>query len=130
QTCPLLLRVFCNTGRHNQLTEYSRGKTPMNELQVYTWLDATLKELTNLVKEVNKEARVKGTYFDFGIVYPDSRSPAYKFRDIGSTCSGKKGLDDNVTLASRNFQIGDYIDIAITPPQEYSYNPLIDECRW
>jgi len=38
QTCPLLLRVFCNTGRHHMLSEYARGNTPANELQIYTWL--------------------------------------------------------------------------------------------
>jgi len=79
-------------------------------------LDATLKELTSLVKEVNVEARQKGTFFDFAIVFPDSRSFAYRLREIGSTCSGRKGQDDTVTLASKNFEIGDYLDIAITPP--------------
>ena len=28
------------------------GKVPANELQIYTWMDATLKELTGLVREV------------------------------------------------------------------------------
>lgn len=37
QTCPLLLRVFCNNGRHHNIMEYSRGNVPSNELQIYTW---------------------------------------------------------------------------------------------
>lgn len=37
QTCPLLLRVFCNTGRHNMLSDYHGGQVPGNELQIYTW---------------------------------------------------------------------------------------------
>merc|ERR1719150_350343 len=57
--------------------------TPSNELQIYTWLDATLKELTGLVKEVNPEARRRGPYFDFALVYPDLRPSAYRSRDIG-----------------------------------------------
>ena len=80
-------------------------------------LDATLKELTSLVKEVNVEARQKGTFFDFAIVFPDSRSIGYQIREIGSTCSGRKGQDDAITLASKDFEIGDYLDIAITPPR-------------
>jgi len=79
-------------------------------------MDATLKELSSLVKEVNTDARQKGTYFDFGIVAPDPRVPVYTIREIGSTCSGLKGKDDTVTLAMAQFEIGDYIDIAITPP--------------
>lgn len=83
---------------------------------IFLRLDATLKELTSLVKEVNPDARRKGTFFDFSIVYPDSRSPTYRMREIGTTCSGHRGADDAVSLASKKFVIGDYIDIAITPP--------------
>lgn len=110
-------------------------------------MDATLKELTSLVKEVYPEARKKGTHFSFNIVYPDPRGkvyrlvsyfnnagciheadylctvfidmhlfPLYRLKDIGSTVSGRKGTDDSLTLQSQRFQIGDYLDIAITPP--------------
>jgi histone deacetylase complex subunit SAP18 len=80
-------------------------------------LDATLKELTGLVKEVNPDARRKGTYFDFAIVYPDQRSPVYRLREIGTVSAGQRGADDSVSLASKRFNIGDYIDIAISPPR-------------
>lgn len=80
-------------------------------------MDATLKELTALVKEVNVDAKRKGTFFDFAIVFPDTRSPVYRMREIGTTCAGKRGADDDLTLAGKRFQIGDYIDIAITPPR-------------
>lgn len=79
-------------------------------------MDATLKELMGLVKEVNADARKKGTFFDFSIVFPDPRVHAYRMREIGTTCSGRKGTDDNETLSSKRFQIGDYLDIAISPP--------------
>ena len=55
------------------ITVVFAGQTPQNELQIYTWMDATLKELTGLIKEVNPESRRRGTYFDFAIVYPDLR---------------------------------------------------------
>ncbi|XP_063241382.1 histone deacetylase complex subunit SAP18 [Bacillus rossius redtenbacheri] len=116
KTCPLLLRVFCNTGRHNNIMEYSRGSVPTNELQIYTWMDATLREITSLVKEVNPEARRKGTYFDFSLVSPDMRGPSYRMREIGTTCCGQKGQDDGKTLAQCRFIIGDYMDICIQPP--------------
>lgn len=41
------------------------------ELQIFTWVDATLKELTSLVKEVYTEAKQEGTHFDFAIVFMD-----------------------------------------------------------
>ncbi|XP_006904877.1 histone deacetylase complex subunit SAP18 [Pteropus alecto] len=79
-------------------------------------MDATLKELTSLVKEVYPEARKKGTHFNFAIVFTDIKRPGYRVKEIGSTMSGRKGTDDAMTLQSQKFQIGDYLDIAITPP--------------
>ena len=123
KTCPLLLRVFCQLGRHHRPDEFSYNKTPSNELQIYTWKDATLKELMNLVKEVNPEARHKGTYFDFGIMYPDFQRGGYLMKDIGTTCAGQKCPDDNVSLHDIRFHIGDYLDIAIMlPPKERREN--------
>jgi len=101
------------------------GKVPPNELQIYTWMDATLRELTSLVREVNPESRKKGTYFDFSVISPQNGRGLtgpngvfchYASRDIGTTVSGTKGMDDNKTLTQARFVIGDYVDIAITPP--------------
>lgn len=104
---------------HYKPAEYNRGNTPQNELQVYTWKDATLYELTQLVKEVNPEARRKGTKFSFAFVYPDVRQPIYRLREIGSTMTGVKGPDDLKTLSQLRLNIGDHMDIAITPPDNW-----------
>ncbi|XP_055702522.1 histone deacetylase complex subunit SAP18 [Phlebotomus papatasi] len=119
KTCPLLLRVFCSTGRHHSAAEYAHGNVPSNELQIYTWQDATLRELTTLVRDVNPETRRKGTYFDFALVYPERGQ--YRMREIGVTCSGAKGADDSKTLHQAKFCIGDYMDINITPPMRKRY---------
>ena len=62
-------------------------------------MDATLREITALIKEVNPDARNKGTYFDFTLVIPDPRTTGYRMREIGVTCSGQKGADDTKTLS-------------------------------
>ncbi|ELW70394.1 Histone deacetylase complex subunit SAP18 [Tupaia chinensis] len=117
KTCPLLLRVFTtNNGCHHRLDEFSHGNVPSSELQIYTRMDATLKELTSLVKEGYPEARKKGTHFKFAIVFTDLKRPGYRVKEISSTMSSRKGTDDSMTLQSRKFQIGDYLGIAITPP--------------
>jgi len=115
KTCPLLLRVFCCTGRHNHMHEYANGSVPANELQIYTWMDASLKELSSLVKEVNQDARRRGTVFEFSIVYPD-KFRGYRSKAVGTTISQQSSPDDSKTLAQLRFTIGDYLDIAITPP--------------
>lgn len=40
-------------GSHHKLEEYHvRNQEPKSEVQIYTWADATLRELTDLLKEV------------------------------------------------------------------------------
>ena len=76
--------------------------------------DATLRELTDLVKEVNEEARAPTSRLDFCLVYP-TRAGHFVFRPLGSVRSTKPGRDDDATLSRLRFQPGDYIDIAIFP---------------
>lgn len=102
------------------MVDYNKGNVPQNELQIYTWKDATLNELTLLVKEVNPEARRKGTKFNFALVYPDVRKPIYRLREIGSTMTAQKGQEDLKTLQQARLAVGDYMDIAITPPESWN----------
>uniref|UniRef100_A0A671DHG0 18 kDa Sin3-associated polypeptide n=1 Tax=Rhinolophus ferrumequinum TaxID=59479 RepID=A0A671DHG0_RHIFE len=77
-------------------------------------MNATLKELASLVKEVYPEVRKKGTHFNFATVFMDIKRPGYRVKEIGSTMSGRKGTNDSRTLQSQKLQIEDYMDIAIT----------------
>ena len=53
QVCPLMLRVFTRRGGHHRLEDFARrGHEPDDEVSMYTWPDATLRELSDLVKEV------------------------------------------------------------------------------
>ncbi|RXG52380.1 hypothetical protein Avbf_15440 [Armadillidium vulgare] len=110
KTCPFLLRVFCSNGRHNSIADYRRGNTPANEM------DATLKELSDLVLEVNPDARRTDTVFDFSLFYFDLTKASPRVREIGSVTVGQKGFDDQKTLKQLGFVIGDFLDIAISPP--------------
>ena len=42
----------------------------------------------------------------------------YRLKDLGQTCSGRRGSDDSISLHSRKFQIGDYVDVSVStrPP--------------
>jgi len=114
KTCPLLLRVFVSdNGRHHRPEEFSRVSLPGSELQIYTWMDASLKELTSLVKEVRPDSRKKGTIFKFATVWTD-RAGRNRLKEIGQTVGGQKGEYDHVTLQSEKFQIGDFMDVAIS----------------
>eukprot|EP01121_Diplochlamys_sp_Union-15-3_P022060 TRINITY_DN927_c0_g1_i6.p1 TRINITY_DN927_c0_g1~~TRINITY_DN927_c0_g1_i6.p1 ORF type:complete len:126 (-),score=17.56 TRINITY_DN927_c0_g1_i6:79-456(-) len=72
KVCPLLLRVFTKMGGHHRPEEF-RGRAPEgDELQMHTWKDGSLRELTELVKEVRTAARAREARFTFCIVYPDA----------------------------------------------------------
>eukprot|EP00741_Cyanophora_paradoxa_P003075 tig00000663_g2984.t1 len=113
KVCPLLLRVFPVSGKHHRVEEYAnRNSLPADELQIYTWMDATLRELTDLIKEVNETARRRDAELSFAFVYPD-RSGKNVLREVGLTHATRKGQDDFKTLADLHFQIGDYLDVAV-----------------
>ncbi|CAD6252102.1 unnamed protein product [Miscanthus lutarioriparius] len=114
KTCPLLLRVFTRVSGHHQNEEFAvRGKEPKDEVQIYTWKDATLRELTDLVKEVALPARKRNARLSFAFVYPD-KNGRFVVRQVGSTFAYGHGRgDDAKTLAELGFQIGDYLSVAI-----------------
>ncbi|BBG97450.1 SIN3 associated polypeptide P18 [Prunus dulcis] len=59
-------------GSHHTNEDFAvRGKEPKDEVQIYTWKDANLRELTDLVKEVAPAARRRNAKLSFAIVYPD-----------------------------------------------------------
>ncbi|CAD5232090.1 unnamed protein product [Bursaphelenchus xylophilus] len=116
KVCPLLLRIFVKSNGHNHPAEFSRGTTPSNEIQIYTWKDCTLKELVTLIKDVNTDSRKKGTEFDFNIVFASRSSGKYQARSIGVLQNGSRGVDDAKTLQEAGFEVGDFIDVAIFPP--------------
>jgi histone deacetylase complex subunit SAP18 len=78
-------------------------------------MDATLSELMTLIKEVKADARNRFTTFSFATVFPDSRRGGFRVKEIGTTCGARKSPEDNVSLGSLGFQIGDFIDVAIDP---------------
>ncbi|CAL8464441.1 g3976 [Coccomyxa elongata] len=113
KVCPMLIRVFPQFGGHHRLEDYARrGQEPKDEVQMYTWPDATLRELTDLVKEVQPAARRSTARLEFALVYPDKRGRNV-MRVVGGTHSTRPGPDDNKTLKQLNFQTGDFLDVSI-----------------
>ncbi|KAF8571216.1 hypothetical protein P879_00609 [Paragonimus westermani] len=175
ETCPILVRLSYSTnGRHHPLSEYDRGKFPVNELQINTWyvtffsywvqlfsslpfvyqpslfmlycdsrhlffsakpyrIDCSLKELADEIRYACPLARRRGSRLHFAVIYPDQRG-TYRRRELGVVISGfihpqrmdsqdpeetvQRSFnltdDSSVTLLSKRFHIGDYIDVAIT----------------
>ena len=65
--------MFAKTGGHNRVSEYRQNQFPDNELSIHTWMDADLRELSELVKQTQSSARGKDATMEFSLVYPDKR---------------------------------------------------------
>jgi histone deacetylase complex subunit SAP18 len=77
---------------------------------LHTWLDATLREITELIKEEEKLAKQWGVKLLYSLVYPDQKG-INVMREIGTVDSHKPGRDDNKTLDTLRFQLGDFLTI-------------------
>ncbi len=104
-------------------------------------MDANLRELSDLVKEVNPQARHRNCRLSFAFVYPDrhGRNVMRKVRgnapcsscvaqadhtnaftlitqmrlQVGVVHSSRPSQEDYATLKSLRFQTGDFLDVAI-----------------
>jgi len=85
KTCPLLLRCFWKLHRHHALSEYrnvAKDIHPTQEVQIYTWQNATLRELSDLLKDVIHGARDKNASLSINLVYVDFRDGRFASRQV------------------------------------------------
>eukprot|EP01035_Chromulina_nebulosa_P020245 gene20245-26283_t len=107
-TCPFLLRCYWRSNKHNHINDYKQivdDIYPNNEILIYSWMDATLRELTTLVQDVVNISRHKTSEISFNLVYPNVNG-ILQMKSIGKVHAIKDGSDDLKTLKSLNFQVG------------------------
>ncbi|ORY16414.1 Sin3 associated polypeptide p18 [Clohesyomyces aquaticus] len=141
-TTPFLLRLFYKLGSFYRLDDFSPDTRLPSHLQIYTWPDCTIRELTTLlVAGLNAidpsllPSPYAGTRIAFRMVFADmqsSRPGRYTGRELGSVVIGAmdddsdtatsaemlKNMDGepNKTLGDGRFVIGDFISCAVLPP--------------
>jgi len=72
--CPALLRCFWKMHRTNSINSYrqaGQGQFPNQEVQIYTWPDATLKELCELLQGAIPNADDENAKLLLSIVFID-----------------------------------------------------------
>ncbi|GAB5036075.1 histone deacetylase complex subunit sap18 [Nannochloropsis oceanica] len=114
KTTPSLLRVFWKEHGHNSDLDYGLEpkQVPGQQLHFYTWPDATLKELSQLLKDVVPCARRRVARLEFSLVYPGPEG-RMRMRAVGSVRNNGRTPDDGRTLRDCKFHIGDHLDVAI-----------------
>uniref|UniRef100_A0AAV1TQN0 Histone deacetylase complex subunit SAP18 n=1 Tax=Peronospora matthiolae TaxID=2874970 RepID=A0AAV1TQN0_9STRA len=113
--CPFLLRVFFSKGAHNKAEAFEAlDDTPLaNELHIYTWPDATLREMADLVQDSYTDARKLNMRLSICVV-SETRDGRVLMRKVGFVNSSRRRCADGFkTLASVRFAPGDLLDIAL-----------------
>lgn len=131
KTCPFMIKLYCRMNGHHRLEEFAPPRFPVDdEVIIYTWRDATLRELSNLVRDVlpTSQANDPTLKFSFTLLYPNpQRSGAFVSRPLGWAFEKGGGggggvgeprglqLQDSSerTLESFRFLPGDIIDVAV-----------------
>lgn len=89
-----------------------------DELQIYTWKNASLRELSQLIGGAKKAGRARDAILSFAFVYPD-KTGKNVVRKVGETQNNLQNSEtDMKTLAELKFETGDYLDVAILPAKE------------
>lgn len=82
----------------------------------YSWMDATLRELTSLIiAKCTNATKVKKISLSFNLIYLNAEGKPVS-RKMGKVTPNAEGSDDLLTLQHFNFVIGDIIDIAVLDP--------------
>ena len=114
-TCPTLIRCFHRIGGHFPLTDFGtwdQRKEPADELQIYSWRDASLRELSELVAEVLPSAREANASLSFALIYADKRGE-YILKKVGQVHASRSHPEDQKTLRQLKFQPGDFLSVSI-----------------
>ncbi len=124
KTCPFLLRVYYNINGHSEPSAYINANKdifPPNEILVYSWLDATLSELTSLITmqidvENLTKTQANNINLSFSSVFLKTNGQVV-LKKLGSFPVLNLGRNDSDTkersLFSLGFSIGDCLDVAI-----------------
>ncbi|ORX51748.1 hypothetical protein BCR36DRAFT_37316 [Piromyces finnis] len=114
KVCPFLLRVFCKRGSHHRIEDFTINHQPVeDEIQIYTWKDASLREIASLLAEVDPKYAKHGNSLSFKSVYLDNIRARYNSKDLGVINVSKPSKTDETTLEENRFIIGDFIDVAL-----------------
>lgn len=129
---PFLLRLYYKQNTLHSSSDFSiHNPSPPQHVQIYTWPNATLSELSHLLTSALPNLLPSpsvGTRLVFRLIYPDARDvprPGQAGRwvikeagsvVIGETSNGMEGVDVDKTLADARFVIGDCVAVSIFPP--------------
>ncbi|KAN0126381.1 Sin3 associated polypeptide p18 (SAP18) domain containing protein [Russula decolorans] len=149
KTAPFLIRAFVKVGSFHRLSQFQDGPLPIpDELQIFTWKDATLFELLTTVRNAAPntiEYRHPLSRYSFRTIYADAGNRGqFAQKDLGTVYSrdtlgdlgtverlleDDSGVQDSSdrqkdarTLDELRFVPGDYLCVAVMLPKNLQAN--------
>jgi len=112
--CPFLLRVFWKLGEPVTLesVRHRMEDQQPDEIRLYTWLDATLGEVTQLLKEELPGARRRDAEFELSFIRHNLEG-GLELKALGVISAVRPSDLDAVTLSSLRFIIGDCLAVTL-----------------
>lgn len=113
-TCPFLLRVFWKQSDPITIesVRHRMEDQQPDEVRIYTWLDASLGEICQLLKENLPGARRRDAEFELSFIRQNLEG-GFELKQLGTISAGHAGPLDSATLASFRFIIGDSLAVTI-----------------
>ncbi|KAF8539605.1 Sin3 associated polypeptide p18-domain-containing protein [Trichophaea hybrida] len=117
---PFLLNLYYRQGGFHRLDDFRAHQQPRDHIQIYTWRDCTLHELSILLSDALPLVCPPRSRCGFRLIYADTRygNTRYTSKDLGAVVpAGDPSLDQvaKKTLNEVQFVVGDWIDVAIYP---------------
>ncbi|KAI0272838.1 Sin3 associated polypeptide p18-domain-containing protein [Russula aff. rugulosa BPL654] len=149
KTAPFLIRAFVKVGSFHRLSQFQDGPLPItDELQIFTWKDATLFELLTTIRNSAPntiEYRHPLSRYSFRTIYADAGNRGqfaqkdlgivYSRDTLGDLGTAERLLDDDSgvqdssdrqkdarTLDELRFVPGDYLCVAVMLPKNLQAN--------
>jgi histone deacetylase complex subunit SAP18 len=120
RTTPFLLNLYYRQGGFHRLDDFRSHSQPREHIQIYTWRDCTLHELSILLSDALPSICPPRSRCGFRLIYADTRygNTRYTSKDLGAVVPSGDPTLDNVakkTLNEVSFVVGDWIDVAVYP---------------
>ena len=113
-TCPFLLRVFWKITEAITIesVRHRMEDQQPDEVRLYTWLDATLGEICQLLKEDLPCARRRDAEFDLAFIRQNLEG-GFELKPLGTISASRPSELDSATLLSFRFIIGDSLAVTV-----------------
>ncbi|KNC98313.1 uncharacterized protein SPPG_06706 [Spizellomyces punctatus DAOM BR117] len=119
KTCPFLVRMYVSTKGDLRVEDLERDGLPeRDEHLVYTWKDATLRELASLLQTTYPAAKPREVRISFRAISRVSTRPLqFRCIPLGNVFNFRSSYDDTKTLSDLRFVVGDAVLVSIAPTE-------------